>query len=192
MTTVHYIVGEPGVGKSWIVDRLTEGYHRVPRGPRPRYEDLYETHEPPQTATLRAIELGARRGPHPDGYPGTDAMSMTAIVDVHRWLVSRDDAIRPQVPVLGEGARLGVQRLVQACAEGDHLLHVHLIINPDRAAAQRAARGSMQNESWIKGARTRAENFAHRAQVQNHVALSEYIAEDPEVIIKELRRATGL
>ncbi len=184
MTDIHYLVGEPGVGKSWIMDRLTERYHRVPWDGRPRLETLHETFEPPRTAELRAIELGARAGKHPEGFPGTDAMSMTAIVDVHRWLVGAET---PSVPVLGEGARLAVRRLIQACEEGQHNLHVYLIVDPERAAAQRAARGSKQNESWIKGARTRAYRFAEQAK---NVVM--FAGAEPAAIVKELRRATGL
>jgi hypothetical protein len=186
MTDVHYLVGEPGVGKSWVMDRLTEGYNRVPLlDSRPRMEALYESYPPPRSGRLRAVELGARRGRHPIGFPGTDAMSMTAIVDVHRWLVSVDTG--PEVPVLGEGARLAVRRLIRACDEGGHALHVYLIVNPERAAAQRAERGSTQNESWIKGARTRARRFADLAPTTTVFADA-----NPEDIVAAMRRETGL
>ena len=188
MTDLHYLVGEPGVGKSWIMDRLTERYHRVPWDSRPRMETLHETFQPPRTAELRAIELGARAGKHLAGFPGTDAMSMTAIVDVHRWLIGGDT---PAVPVLGEGARLAVRRLIQACQEGDHRLNVYLIFDPERAAAQRAARGSMQNESWIKGARTRAGRFADAAMAARF-EVHYYGCTPPEDIVADMRRETGL
>jgi hypothetical protein len=188
VTTLHYLVGEPGVGKSWIMDRLTEGYHQVPFDFRPRLEGIYQVHEPPEPATLRAYELGARVGKHPEGFPGTDAMSMTAIVDVHRWLIGKDT---PDVPVLGEGARLAVRRLIQACSEGGHVLHVYLICDPQRAAAQRAARGSMQNESWIKGARTRAGRFADAAAAAG-ADVDYFGCKPPEDIVTAMRRATGL
>jgi hypothetical protein len=188
VSTLHYLVGEPGVGKSWIMDRLTERYHRVPWDTRPRMETLHETFAPPRTAELRAIELGARAGKHPDGFPGTDAMSMTAIVDVHRWLIGAE---KPVVPILGEGARLAVRRLIQACHEGDHQLRVYLIINQGRAEAQRAARGSTQNDSWIKGARTRALRFADHA-VDAGASVNVYASWEPMEIVKEMCRATGL
>lgn len=190
MSHVFCLVGEPGIGKSWLFDRLTEGYHRVPIEGSPRRELLYETFEPPHTAQLRAIELGARRGRHPEGYPGTDAMSMTAIVDVHSWLAG---GRVPNVPILAEGARLSVGRLIRAVAEGDHEMSVILIEDQPRAELQRARRGSQQKPSWIAGARTRARNFYELACAQPQtVSAYRFRREDPELVLGELRRITGL
>lgn len=189
MTHVHLIVGEPGVGKSWLMDRLTEGYHRIQVDGTPRREWVSRVPEmkDAQMADIAAVELGARAGKHPEGYPGTDAMSMTAIVDVERWLTH----ITMSKPVVAEGARLGVRRFADVCATAGHHLHVYHLVDPDRAAAQRLARGSNQKDSWIKGARTRAERFAMYVQEQR-LGEVQHLTCPPEQVLAVLRRETGL
>jgi hypothetical protein len=202
MTKIVYIVGEPGVGKSTLMDRLTEPYQRHILDGQPRREQLRVPPSPaqllskdigPLPATV-GLELGCRAGKHPEGYPGTDAMSMTAIVGVDRWLRETKGGGVPVI--LGEGARLGVKRLVDTAIELSIPITVCLIKDERRAADQRAARGSMQNESWIKGARTRAERFWHyaaqRACRPNQVSAVLWQSWTTEEMLHELRHIAGL
>jgi hypothetical protein len=101
-------------------------------------------------------ELGRRSGRHPQGYPGTDAMSMTAIVPTERWLLDGADGL-PLVVL--EGTRLANKRFVEAAQNGHHRLQVYYLYDPATAVVRRAARGSNQDPQWLKGRQTAARNF---------------------------------
>jgi hypothetical protein len=181
---VVYLVGEPGVGKSHAMTELTLPYERV-HGVgylrRPRRELLL------RDGQVRAVELGARGGKHPPGHPGTDAMSMTAIVEVDAWLDS-PQAARDANLILGEGARLGVRRLVDVCGRtGAELVVVHAV-GEEQARHRREARGTRQKESWIAGARTRAARFADYARDSGATV----VPAGPDDLTGALREVTGL
>jgi hypothetical protein len=155
-STLHvvYVIGEPGVGKSTVVGELTRGYERAVVAHRtdggPAREFLYGPGETPV-----ATELGRRAGPHPEGFPGTDAMSMSAIVGVEKWLLSGNATGL----VIGEGARLANKRFASAVLEaGGRLSLVHLT-DADGAAKRRETRGGHQNPAWVAGQGTRAWKF---------------------------------
>lgn len=104
-----------------------------------------------------AVELGARAGRHPPGFPGTDALPMNAVVSAENWLRSGQAAGEAPV-VLGEGARLGVRRFLDAAIATGWEIHI-VLLTSRRAARNRAERGSRQKDSWVKGATTRALRF---------------------------------
>jgi hypothetical protein len=191
---VVYIVGEPGVGKSTALGKLTELYdrevvsHKLAGGP------ARETLSRDGQAV--AVELGRREGKHPVGFPGTDAMSMSAIVGVESWLVSGAAAAETGL-ILGEGARLANRRLIKAVIKADARLTVVYLHDPAGAAARRQGRGGGQNEAWVRGQGTRAANFyqiARDAMVHTDADVHcEYVpAEHPERILDVLHRVTGL
>jgi hypothetical protein len=193
-THVVYFAGEPGVGKSTAMSDLTDGYgreivsHKLKGGPA--RETLTRDGE------TVGVELGRRFGPHPEGFPGTDAMSMSAIVGVESWLVSGAAATETAL-VLGEGARLANRRFVRACLIGGVKLTVVYFHDPAGAELRRKARGGGQNETWVRGQATRAANFYAMAR---HVMVTtdadvhcEFVlGEWPEVAVETLRRITGL
>lgn len=157
MSNVLLLVGEPGAGKSTlfaeafgfcrrkIVDHKTIG--------GPAREWLYRDGEDSPIA----VELGAREGRHPIGYPGTDAMSMAAIVKVDTWLREPGEDEAPAI--VAEGTRLANFRFVKACLESGHNLTVVLLHGAADAYARRQERGSDQNAQWLKGRQTAAANF---------------------------------
>lgn len=157
-----YLVGGPGVGKSEIMSRLTARYTRVSSvlgDGQPRREWLLNGagHIPV------AVELGARAGRHPAGFPGTDAMAMTAIVSTEKWILSGLAAGEAPL-LLGEGARLGVRRFLEALLHERIETHVVLITAPKEIVEQRCvARGSNQKESWMRGQFTRSLRFHEAA-----------------------------
>jgi hypothetical protein len=196
MTKTHvvYLAGEPGVGKSTAMSDLTDGYgrevvsHKLKGGPA--RETLTRDGE------IVGVELGRRLGPHPAGFPGTDAMSMSAIVGVESWLVS--GAATAEVPlVLGEGARLTNRRFVRACLLAGVKLTVVYFHDPAGAEVRRKARSGKQNETWVRGQATRAANFYAMAR---HVMVStdadvhcEFVRGDrANLTLSTLRRITGL
>lgn len=154
MSKILFVVGEPGVGKSTLVDHAfgklerVELDHRVAGGPM--RELLWHDGE------LVGCELGRRMGKHPEGYPGTDTMSQTAIVGVDEWLRAGADDLRF---VLLEGTRLMNKRFVTAAIEGGHTLDLFYLYGPEVARARREERGSNQNPQWLKGRQTAARNF---------------------------------
>jgi hypothetical protein len=154
MSKILFVVGEPGIGKSTLIDSAFGHLERVELDHRaaggPMRELLWHNGE------LIGCELGRRAGKHPEGYPGTDTMSQTAIVGVDDWLRSGADGLK--IVVL-EGTRLMNKRFVTAAQTGGHTLDVFYLYGPEVARERRAARGSQQNEQWLKGRQTAARNF---------------------------------
>lgn len=154
MSKILFVIGEPGVGKSTLVDvafgrfERAEVDHREAGGPM--RELLWDGPK------IIGCELGRRLGKHPEGYPGTDTMSMTAITGVDAWLRAGADDM--DVIVL-EGTRLANKRFVDAAISGDHQLWIFYLYGPETARARRDARGSEQNPQWLKGRQTAAANF---------------------------------
>lgn len=154
MSKILFVVGEPGVGKSTLVETAFGGFERAEVDHRaaggPMRELLWRGGE------LVGCELGRRLGKHPAGYPGTDKMSQTAIVGVDEWLRAGADDLG--VIVL-EGTRLMNKRFVTAALAGDHRLMIFYLYGPEVARQRRDERGSDQNPQWLKGRQTAAANF---------------------------------
>jgi energy-coupling factor transporter ATP-binding protein EcfA2 len=154
MSKILFVVGEPGVGKSTLVDHAfgslerAEVDHREAGGPM--RELLWHD------AVLVGCELGRRAGKHPEGYPGTDTMSQTAIVGVDDWLRAGADDLGF---VVLEGTRLMNKRFVTAVLGGGHSLDLFYLYGPEIARQRREERGSQQNAQWLKGRQTAARNF---------------------------------
>jgi hypothetical protein len=192
-----YLVGGPGVGKSALMDALTLGYDRALLGDQPRREQLYPTGamDTPgwRTTTPVAVELGARVGRHPIGFPGTDAMSMSTIVSAEQWLLSGDAGEETPL-ILGEGARLGVRRFVNAVLDAGIRLDLVLVI-AESAERRRTNRGSTQKPEWVKGAFTRATRIHDYVATMGYgEAKAHVLANDVDLQhgVKYLRELTGL
>lgn len=180
-----YVVGAPGVGKSHAVTAVTAGYERV--------FGLAELKNPTREWLLRdgrpvAVELGSRAGRHPAGFPGTDAMSMTAIVPTERWLASGQAGAEASL-VIGEGARLATKRLLTAAKDGGFDVVVLFVDDPLGASARRTRRGGEQNATWVKGAITRARNFYATAV---NAGVKTRRVTFPAALVNALREETGL
>ncbi|WIC89121.1 adenylate kinase [Arthrobacter phage Ottawa] len=143
--TLIYLVGEPGSGKSTAMAAATSHFQRHPQQ-APLAHDLLVSE-----AAIEAVELGKRRGT----FSGTDALPMNAITKAEELLRS---TLAPVV--LGEGARLGCRRFLEAAVSAGYKVHLIHLSTP-HAEAQRQQRGAAQKDSWVKGARTRADNLAN-------------------------------
>jgi hypothetical protein len=144
-----YLVGEPGAGKSTLMRRATVNLARLKVDKPLAHELLIDA----RSGSVVGCELGYNRGT----FSGTDALGMSAVVPAEALLAS------PPAPlVLGEGARLGVRRFLQAAVSLGYDVTLVYLTTP-HAAAQRERRGAGQSESWVKGAATRARNLADAA-----------------------------
>jgi len=147
-----YIIGEPGVGKSTLVETL-KGDALAIGG---RYPLAHQTY---LTTAGGVVELGTRE---PGKYGGTDALSMSAIVQAEAWVTDGswlDDSL-----LLAEGDRLACDRFFNALLDGGwHLRICHLDgVTPATAEARRERRGSAQNGSWIRGRQTKVQRILER------------------------------
>lgn len=180
MSKVIFLVGEPGVGKSTLFDKAfgdlarAEVDHLAAGGPA--RELLWHGN------ALIGCELGRRLGKHPEGYPGTDAMSMTAIVPTEEWLLKGADDLGI---VALEGTRLANKRFVMACLNGGHSLALFHLVGSVEAHAQRSARGSRQDAKWLTGRQTAARNF--------HQLVERMVPDHPgRIATLELKASEGL
>jgi ribose 1,5-bisphosphokinase PhnN len=153
VTRAVYVLGGPGAGKSTAMAALLEGWEV---GPTVQLNGLLRGH-----LLERDDELGVYLGVHRDEFPGTDGLGMAVMPDARAWvdgLPSMDYDL-----VIGEGARLGTTTfLTELGAVTD--LTVLLLDAPDEVLAERrGSRGTGQNETWAKGATTRARNAARGA-----------------------------
>jgi hypothetical protein len=155
MAKVSFLIGEPGIGKSTLLGAALEHLERYEidhlEAGGPARELLHDGH-----GNIVGCELGRRAGKHPEGYPGTDAMSMSAITATERWLLDGADGLGL---VALEGTRLANKRFVEACQNGGHDLTVYYLYGPPIARQRREERGSQQNPQWLKGRQTAANNF---------------------------------
>lgn len=154
MSKILFVIGEPGVGKSTLMAEAFGRYgratvdHRAAGGPM--RELLWRGPD------LIGCELGRRIGSPPPAFPGTDAMSQTAIVGVDEWLCAGADGLGL---IVLEGTRLANKRFVNAALAGGHQLQLFYLYGPPEASQRRRARGTEQDARWVTGRRTAAANF---------------------------------
>lgn len=173
MNRLVYLIGEPGVGKSTLMEALTEGLVDVEVSPAPVPHTMFygpyrDQHEP------WAIEIGRRRA----DFSGTDALSMSIAPKAREWI-----ATVPHPLVLAEGDRLASPSFWLAAEEGGYRVDVVLLdADPEVAAARRAERGSDQGGSWLKGRLTKVRNLRPHATIVLNAAL------ETEALVRGLRR----
>jgi ribose 1,5-bisphosphokinase PhnN len=149
VSTLVYIVGVPGAGKSTLMAALTAEAGRHPQTKPFAHTVLLGRQGAPVGA-----ELGRRR----ETFSGTDALAMNVQPKATQWL-----AERPYPLILGEGMRLGTIGFLEAAAGAGYAVKlVHLEVPEETAAQRRAQRGSNQDEKWLKAARTRVGNLVAR------------------------------
>jgi len=174
-----YVVGEPGVGKSTLVDHLTRG---VPY-------DVAETPFPHRRYDGGVLEIGRRR----HEFSGTDALAMNVQPYVQKFV----EGIKPRL-LLAEGDRLANAKFFDHLIAIGYDLRIYLIAGRQRAAMQRELRGSKQDETWLKGRYTKVvrlqERYEDRVIVLEAGArladLEKEMRDDP--VIETLRAAREL
>jgi hypothetical protein len=150
MSTLVYVMGEPGAGKSTLMATYTAQWQRVtaPTGAVARDWLLNEQ------GVLVAVELGKRRG----AFSGTDALPMAVIGPACAYLQTHEAPL-----ILAEGARLANRRFLLAAQDAGHDV-ILVWLDHDEAEGWRndraAALGTTQNAAWVKGRKTSSHNLA--------------------------------
>lgn len=142
-----YLIGEPGVGKTTLLNAFTEGLPGL-AARRPFARTLYE---------CGVVQLGEDR----PVFGGTDTLSMSVQPKVLEW------AEMPEYPdIVAEGDRLANGKFFQGMKDrGYDLCIIHCVASPDTLAArrlQRAAEHEMkpQDAIWLKGRETKVRKLA--------------------------------
>lgn len=143
MRTV-YLIGEPGSGKSTAMRAAIElcGWRSTGEVKIPNLR--WTEYAGQEGKTVAQLGLGGGL------FPGTDRLGMGCQPVAIDWLRSVPAAL-----VLGEGDRLATDAFFRAATEVSHLTVCVMSTTPEAAAERRAARGTTQSETWLKGRRTK-------------------------------------
>jgi hypothetical protein len=150
-----YVIGEPGAGKTTLVDAALAGLTRIPqRTPLPH--ELLCRRSGLSSGVVVAAHLGQQR----ERFGGTDTLSLSIQPQVVAWM-----ATHPWPVMVGEGDRLANPRFFDTCRLLGVDLQVVLLDTPPQVAADRRhARGSAQHPGWVAGRITKTRNLTDRYQ----------------------------
>jgi shikimate kinase len=138
-----YLIGEPGSGKSTLVEHLT------------RDLPFEETDSPFafRRYDCGITEIGKRR----QSFSGTDALSMSVQPKVEEYIAG----VQPQY-VLAEGDRLANDKFLRFLDDQGYTMHLYALEGAIQAAQQRRNRGSNQDEKWLRGRQTKVARLTVR------------------------------
>jgi hypothetical protein len=144
--TVLFVVGEPGAGKTTLVRRLLGEYARPFVAGKVKW-----------TVAPGACAAGTYTG---GTFDGADTVPYDGALACLEWW--RDAGLsapgRPLTILDGDRfSNASVVKWFQDNAPGVRLVCLHLV-TPE-AGSRRVARGSKQNETWVKGRASKARNF---------------------------------
>jgi len=141
-----YLIGEPGSGKTTLVQELFKGYeHNAVDVICPH---IIHTSTEQRPAVI--VELGKSR----DEFGGTDALAMNIQPKALEFL-----RVCPHNLVIAEGDRLGNQKFFDAVTEMGWTLETVYLKPPKDISARRENRGSHYSLSWLKGRQTKIGNL---------------------------------
>lgn len=154
MNYTHYI-GEPGTGKTTLMweklrelreqeqdELVKEGYVR------------YHKFAEQRVIVLGVYEEGAV-------FAGTDRLAKTAPPKFREWIVANREKYDGWL-LLSEGERFSNAPTLDHLFEHCNMKLVCLKVSEEELERRRAARNNVQNESWMKGMRTRIENLCNK------------------------------
>ncbi len=167
-----YIIGEPGAGKTFLTAALAEGQLAHPMSspiPHTVYGDG------------GVAQLGRDRGE----FGGTDALGMAVQPTIEAWLHQR-----PYPTLFAEGDRLANAKFFAAVQRAGYDLRVIWLRTPPEIAARRRDDRARemgrrpQNESWVRGRRSKVERLAERFDARQILGVGPI-----EAMVEQLRRA---
>lgn len=169
-----YLTGQPGSGKSTLVQHLTAGL-ALSGYAQPFQRIEYEP--------SGVVELGGRRA----GFSGTDVLSLSVQPRVVSWLTEA----RPGL-VLAEGDRLANGKFFAAVLDiGYDLAIARLVVSANVASSRRQSRAialgsNLQAPSWIAGRVTKNRRIADEWGAR---VLDLDADQSPERVLAELESA---
>lgn len=159
MTRAVYLIGEPGAGKTTLMEQLCRHYTI---GTAEQLEGQLWGERLWLDGDVAGIRLGRTR----ESFSGTDALGMAVNPDAIRWLQTG----KPTPILLGEGARLANWAFVEMLYRRTNALVV--LVRASNAAERRLQRGSQQNPNWVRGRATASLRLFERIVSTGYPALS--------------------
>lgn len=152
MKTALFVIGAPGVGKTTAIREL------VPELRPDSHLTRTEIEKPKWTVCGSTVLAGHYRGQIFDG--GDTVPYSGARAALEYWKVH---LLPAATLTIFDGDRFSTQPSLDFVREaGVRIVGVHLEAPTDVMSSRREARGSNQNETWIKGRVTKARNFADK------------------------------
>ncbi len=160
---IIYYIGQPGTGKTTRMREILAEYSKVEADEFVK-EGLVTYHK---FNKQKVIVLGR----YDDGtFAGTDTWSKGVGPKFRQWLIDNRETYQDW-SVFGEGERLSNQPNMNAMFEEESMKLVCLTVSEDELERRRQARNNTQNESWMKGMKTRIANlckqYPHTVEVND-------------------------
>lgn len=158
---IVYYIGVPGTGKTTLMRSILAEYSKV-EDPEFVKEGLVTYHK---FAKQKVLILGR----YDEGvFAGTDTWSKGVGPKFRQWLLDCREVYQDW-SVFGEGERLSNNPNLTAMFAEESMKLVCLEVSEEELERRRAARNNTQNESWMKGMRTRIANlckaYPHEVEV---------------------------
>jgi hypothetical protein len=143
---VIWLVGEPGVGKTTLARLFMEHWGTPVEVPKPKWTLFGD----------RACAAGFWRG---DKFDGADTLPIS---DIKPAMAYWAEHLKDREITILDGDKLAHDGAVRIAEEAGANLFCFLLENPGVAAKRRLARGTTQNEAWVRGRATKSRNFYER------------------------------
>ena len=151
---IVYYIGCPGVGKTTRMREIIAEFRKVEQDEFVK-EGLVTYHF---FAKQKVIVLGK----YDEGtFAGTDTWSKGVGPKFRQWLLDNRETYQDWT-VFGEGERLSNSPNMDAMFAEESMKLVCLEVSDAELERRRAARNNTQNESWMKGMRTRIANLCNK------------------------------
>lgn len=181
MSTVLWLVGEPGAGKTTLAREFLEPEHKL--NPKPKW-----------TVGPTVVHAGHYTGAKFDGADTVPYNGANDALGFWREMLAKN----AMLTVL-DGDRFSnatALEFFKSYIFRPRLVCVHLSLPDGVGGARRLARGSEQNETWVKGRVTKARNFFQGFPQDDRLQLDgqcspRSLALDVSLFIGKTREAAG-